>query len=93
MSGAQVAIGGREQAEVDFVPDVLAEPADDAVLEHAQQLDLRLERRVVDLVEKDRAARGGHQLAVVALHGAGERAARVAEQLGLHQLVRESRRS
>ena len=28
-----------------------------------------------------------HQLAVVRWHGAGERAARVAEQLGLHQLV------
>ena len=73
--------------EVHFVPVVLAEPADDAILEHAQQLHLRLERRVVDLVEEHRAARLRPSAGRRSLHGARERAARVAEELGLHQLV------
>jgi hypothetical protein len=46
-----------------------------------------VERRVVDLVEQDGAAFGGHQLPVVALDRAGERAARVAEELGFHEVV------
>src|SRR4029079_5336290 len=84
----EIAIRRRQQAEVHFVPLVLTETTDDAVFEDPEELDLRLERRVVDLVEKDRAALRGHQLAVVLLHGARERPARVAEQLGLHQVVR-----
>ena len=66
----EVAVGRGDDAEVHFVPVVLAEPADDAILEDAQQLHLGFERRVVDLVEEDRAAGGGHQLTVVRLHGA-----------------------
>ena len=69
------------------MPDVLAEPADDAILEHAQQLDLR--RQGVSSISSRKTGAAGrrHQLTVVALDGAGERAARVAEQLAFHQLV------
>jgi hypothetical protein len=38
---------------------VAADPADDAVLERAQELGLHLERQLADLVEEHRAAGGG----------------------------------
>ncbi len=64
-----------------------------ALLQHAQQLHLQRQRHVADLVEEQRAAVGRLEEALVRLHGAGERAARVAEELGLEQVSRESRRS
>jgi len=87
----EVAVGGGDDPEVHLAPFVFAEPADDVILEDAEQLDLRLERRVVDLVEEDAAAGRGHQLAVVGLHRAREGAARVAKEFRLHQLVRDRR--
>jgi hypothetical protein len=54
--GEEVAVGGREDAEVHLAPIVLAEPAHHAVLEDAQQLDLERGGRVVHLVEEHRAA-------------------------------------
>ncbi|MCK6548076.1 hypothetical protein L6R52_19650 [Myxococcota bacterium] len=86
---AQVAVRRGDDAEVDAARLELTEPRDDAVFEHAQQLHLCVERRVVDLVEEHRAALGRGEPAVEARDGAGERAARVAEELGLHQLVRD----
>ena len=64
-----------------------------AFLQHAQQLDLQGERHVADLVEEDRPAVGRLEQPLVRLDRAGERAARVPEQLGLEQRLRESRRS
>ena len=62
-----------------------------ALLQHAQQLRLQAERHVADLVEEEGAAGGGLELADAALGGAGERAALVAEELALEQLVRDRR--
>ena len=62
-----------------------------AFLQHAQQARLRLGRHVADLVEEQRAAGGLLELAGRALHGAGEGAALVAEQLALDQLARDRR--
>ena len=56
-----------------------------AILENAQQLALKVERRVADLVEKDGAAAGDGEASAPVVDGAGERAAHVAEQLGLEQ--------
>ena len=64
-----------------------------ALLQHAQELDLQRHRHVADLVQEQRAAVGRLEQALVRLHGAGERAPRVAEQLGLEEIGRESRRS
>ena len=64
-----------------------------AFLQHAQELDLQRQRHVADLVEQKRAAVRGLEQALVRLHGARERAARVPEQLGLEELRRESPRS
>src|SRR5690606_7205523 len=55
----QVAVGGCDHANVDL-PHLrgLADAGELASLEHAQQLDLQLERELADLVEKERAAVG-----------------------------------
>ena len=49
------------------------------------------ERHVADLVEEERAAVRGLELADAPLVGAGERAALVAEELALEELVRDRR--
>jgi hypothetical protein len=59
-----------------------------ALLQHAQQLDLQRERHVADLVQEDRPAVGRLEQPLVRLHGARERAARVAEELGFEQRLR-----
>ena len=51
------------------------------LLEHAQQLGLKIRRRVADLVEEDRAPPGEREPAAARRHRARERAAGVAEQL------------
>ena len=57
----------------------------DPLLQHAQQLDLELERHVADLVEEDGAAVGQLELAEPPVLGVGEGALLVAEQLGLEE--------
>ena len=87
--GREVAIGGRDHAHVDGAGLVRADPLDDAVLEHAQQLGLERQRGVADLVEEQRAAVRELELARPLGDRAGEGAAHVAEQLALEQLQRE----
>ena len=57
-----------------------ADRIDLALLDGAQELDLRVERQLADLVEEQRAAGGLDELADVALGRAGEGALLVAEQ-------------
>ena len=60
-------------------------------LDHPQQLGLRFERHVADLVEQERAAMGhAHDARLVAL-GAGECAAFEAEELTLQEVRRDRR--
>ena len=66
----------------------LAHRADGLLLDHAQQLDLHVQRQVGDLVEEQRAALGGLEQARLVGDGAGEAALLVAEELALHQLGR-----
>ena len=82
-------VGRGDQADVD--PDRLgaADAHELALLEHAQQLDLHLERQLADLVEEQRAAVGQLELADLARVRAGERPPLVAEQLGLQDLGRD----
>ena len=70
-----------------------AEPLELALLQHAQQLDLRRQVDVADLVEEQRAALGQLEAALLARLGAGERALLVAEQLRLDQACRAAPRS
>ena len=59
------------------------------LLQHAQQLDLRLERQLPDFVQEDGAAVGQLEAALLLLHRAGEGAALVAEQLALDERGRQ----
>ena len=68
---------------------VRADAADDAVLQDAEELDLHRRRRLADLVEEDRAAVGLVEQPALLADGAGERAALVAEELGLEQRLGE----
>jgi alpha-D-ribose 1-methylphosphonate 5-triphosphate synthase subunit PhnL len=53
----QVAVGGRDDAHVDLARSVAADGPHLAFLQHAQQLDLQLQRHVADLVEEQRCRR------------------------------------
>ena len=64
-----------------------AQRTDDTVLEHAQQLGLRGERHVTDLIQEQRAPAGRGKEAVPPAIGARERAFLVAEELGLEQAL------
>ena len=59
------------------------------LLEHLQQLRLHLQIHVADLVEKQRASVRDLEEALLRRDRAGERAALVAEQLRLEQLLRQ----
>ena len=83
----QVAVGGRDDAHVDLDRLARADRLDLALLDRAQQLDLRGRRQLADLVEEQRAAGGLDEFAGVALGGAGEGALLVAEQDRLDEVV------
>ena len=70
-----------------------AQPIEGALLESAQDLSLKRQRQLANLVEEDGAALSELELARLALHRAGECPALVAEQFGLEQCSREWRRS
>ena len=67
------------------------QPLELALLQHAQQLHLRRQVDVADLVEKQRAALGELEPAFLALLGAGEGALLVAEELRFDQAVGQRR--
>ena len=68
-----------------------AEPLELALLQHAQELRLRRQAHLADLVEEQHAAGGQLDLARLGLLRAGERAALVAEELRLEQLLGQRR--
>ena len=84
---AQVAVGGGDDAHVDLDRRRGADRQDLLGLDGAQQLDLQAERQVADLVEEDRAAPGALEQPFLVADGAGERAAQVAEELALEQVL------
>ncbi len=83
------AVGRGDDAGVDAAGHVLAHAADLAVLQHAQQLGLRAGGQLADFIEKDRAAIGLFEQPRALADSAGEGPARVAEELGLEQIVGE----
>ena len=88
-----VAVGGRDQAEIDLQRFLRSDRIDLAVLQRAQQLHLRVERQLADLVEEQRAAVRFLELADALVDGAGERALLVPEQDALDQVLGDARRS
>src|SRR6478735_6952020 len=73
----------------DLLPS--ADALDHALLQEAQQLRLQRRRQVADLVEEQRPAIRGLDLAERLLRGAGERALLVSEELAFEQRFRNRR--
>ena len=89
----QVLVGRRDEADVDLDRAARADRIDLALLQRAQQLDLRVERQFADLVEKQRAAVGFGEFAGVLFGRAGEGALLVAEQDRFDEVFRAARRN
>src|SRR4030095_4086036 len=87
----EIPVARRDDANVGLVESRPAEPLILALLQKAQQLRLRRQARLADRVEEQHATRRHLDLSGFRLLRAGERAALVAEQLGLEQLFRERR--
>ena len=83
----QVAVAGRDQADVDRDRACAADAVDLALLDRAQELGLQARLHLADLVQEQRAATGLLEPPDPPRHGAGERALLVAEQLGFEQMV------
>jgi hypothetical protein len=84
-----VLVGRGDDADVDLEGVAGTDRADLAVLEDAEEGDLRFFGELGDLVEEERAAVGAPDQALALLVGAGERAAAMAEQLALDEVARE----
>jgi len=85
----EVAVRRRDDAHVDAAALRATHAADLVVLQHAQELDLKSEWDLADLVEEKRAARGRFEEAAVVAVGTGEGAPDVAEQLALEEVLRK----
>ncbi len=82
----QVAVGGGDDADVDFGGVRAADAFEFALLQHAQKFDLNGRRNLADLVEKQRAAVGQFEAALAVGGGAGERAFHVAEEFAFNEI-------
>src|SRR5262249_50809432 len=87
-AGAEVAVGGRDDAGVEGPPFGGPYPARLPRLPGAQQIGLEVEGQLADLVEEEGAAGGLLQQARLRRRRAGERAPRVPEELRLHEARR-----
>src|SRR5215813_8985654 len=87
----EVRVRGGDHAHVHAQGFLAPHPLEGLLFEHAEHLGLRLEAHVRYLVEEERAAVRQLELAAAPRHRAGERAALMAEELGLDQLLRHSR--
>src|SRR4051812_5217582 len=85
----QVAVGRRDDADVDVERPVAAHPLEVAVLQHPEQLRLQLERQLADLVEEERGAVRHFEAALALRLRAGESALLVSEQLAFGERVRK----
>ena len=78
-----------DDPDVDLFRRARAQRLERPLLKNAQQLDLRRQWQLRNLVEKHGPAVGDLEAAVALAVSAGERPARVAEQFGLHQRLGE----
>ncbi len=85
----EIAIRRRDDARVDRNRLRRADGNDFAMLQRAQQLDLRRRRRLADFVEEERALRRRAEQTDLVANRAGERALHVTEQFALEQAFGE----
>ncbi len=88
---AQVTVGRGEEARLDRAVARLADAANGPRLQHSEQLRLRRERELSDLVEEHRAPLRRLEAADPRRHRAGEGSARMSEELRLEQILGERR--
>ena len=81
----QIAVGGRDHADVDLDGVRVADALELALLQHAEELHLQPRAHRADLVEEERAFVRLLDPPLPVAHGARERAAHVAEELGFEQ--------
>src|SRR5271166_129116 len=86
----QILVGGGDAAEVYLNDLVAAHARDFALLQHAQQVGLRLESDVADLIEKHGSTFGDFEFAFLAILRAGECAFLVSEEFAFEQCLRQS---
>src|SRR5438309_6342052 len=81
----QIAVSGSDDADIDLAAFGGADGLDFALLQRTQELGLQIHGHVSDFIEKERAPLGGFEQTLLGLHGPGESALDVAEQLGFDQ--------
>src|SRR5690606_29926614 len=87
----QIAVRGRDDADVERRPTDAAHALEGAVLQRAQELALRVDGQLADLVEERDALLGDLEQAELRRLRVGERAALVAEQLTLDEVLGQGR--
>ena len=85
----EVAVSGGDETQVHGDLVLAADADEPALLEHPQQLHLRVESQLAHLVEEERPSPGELNLALAPLVRAGEGAFLVPEQLGIDERRRE----
>ena len=87
----QITVRGRDDAHVDRDRPAVTHPFDDALLQHAQQLDLHHGRHIADLVQEEGAAAGLLEASAPVADRSGVGPAHVSEELALEQVLRQRR--
>jgi len=85
----KVAVGGRDDADVDLDGFCAANPVDFTFLERAQKLCLQAGIHLADFVEQQCSPVGFLELADTARDGAGKRPLLMSEQFGFEQVLRD----
>jgi hypothetical protein len=83
----QIAVRRRDDADVDLDRHRAADAIEVLLFQRAQDLRLKRQGQIADLVEKQGAAMRELELPELAPGGAGERALLVSEELGLEQVL------
>lgn len=85
--GREIAVGRRDDADVDAARAIITHPLKLAVLEHPKELRLQLERDLAGLVQEQRAAVRELEAPEPILMRARERAPHMPEELALEELL------
>src|SRR5262249_40390214 len=89
--GLRIAVCSGEHTNIHFNFALAAEAPHLGILKDAQQLGLRGRGHLADFVKQESAILSELETTGAALHRAGERSALVAEDLALHQSLRNGR--
>src|SRR5205085_250106 len=86
----EILVRGADEADVDLFRRGSTDGKEPPFFQNSEELHLRLERRLADLVEHERPVVGDLEEALLVLVSSRERALHVAEQLALQERLRES---